>query len=121
MCSVLSLKKSDKLRKNKSFQAVYKGGKSVSNRLLVLYMLPNQSNSNKIGFAAGKKLGNAVVRNRVKRMMREVFRLNRDKLPHGYDFILVGRKPVVEVKTQEVASAFLNLCGRMFRTNAERQ
>lgn len=93
----------------------------MSNRLLVLYMLPNQSSSNKIGFAAGKKLGNAVVRNRVKRMMREAFRLNKDKLPDGYDFILVGRKPVVGVKAQEVAGAFLNLCGRMFRTNAERQ
>lgn len=93
----------------------------MSNRLLVLYMLPNQSSSNRIGFAAGKKLGNAVVRNRVKRMMREAFRLNREKLPDGYDFILVGRKPVVGVKAQEVASAFLNLCGRMFRTNAERQ
>jgi ribonuclease P protein component len=121
MCSVLSLRKADKLRKNKKFQAVYKGGKSVSNRLLVLYMLPNQSNCNKIGFAAGKRLGNAVIRNRVKRMMREAFRLNRDKLPAGYDFILVGRQPVVGVKAQEVISAFLNLSGRMFRTNAERQ
>jgi ribonuclease P protein component len=120
MSSVLSLKKSDKLRKNKSFQAVYKGGKSVSNRFLVLYMLPNQSSGNKVGFAAGKRLGNAVVRNRVKRMMREAFRLNRSSLPNGYDFILVGRKPVVGVKAQEVTSAFLNLCGRMFRTNAER-
>ncbi len=113
MFFVLSLKKSDKLRKNKNFQAVYKDGRSVSNRLLVLYMLPNQSAVSKIGFAAGKRLGNAVVRNRVKRMMREAFRLNRDQLPVGYDYILVGRKPAVDVKAQDVFKAFLNLCGRI--------
>jgi ribonuclease P protein component len=65
MCSVLSLKKSAKLKKNKSFQAVYKGGKSIANRLLVLYMLPNQSDFRKVGFAAGKRLGNAVDRKSV--------------------------------------------------------
>ncbi|MDU4961315.1 MAG: ribonuclease P protein component [Sporomusaceae bacterium] len=118
---VLSLKKADKLRKNKQFQAVYKGGKSVSNRLLVLYMLPNYSTGGKIGFAAGKRLGNAVVRNRVKRMLREAFRLNRDQLPEGYDFILVGRQPVVGVKTQEVIGAFLNVAGRAARMRVERQ
>lgn len=118
---MLSLKKADKLRKNTQFQAVYKGGKSVANRLLVLYMLPNHSEGGKIGFAAGKRLGNAVVRNRVKRMMREAFRLNRDQLPAGYDFILVGRRPVVGVKTQDVISAFLNLAGRVARAHVERQ
>ena len=110
---MLTLRKADKLRKNKSFQAVYKGGKSLSNRLLVLYMLPNQAGCRKIGFAAGKRLGNAVVRNRVKRMMREAFRLNRMKMPNSYDYILVGRQPVVGVKSQEVILAFLNLCARI--------
>ena len=118
---MLFLKKCDKLAKNKNFQAVYKGGKSISNRLLVLYMLPNHSLARKIGFAAGKRLGNAVVRNRVKRMMREAFRLNREKLPEGHDFILVGRQPVVGVKSQEVMAAFLNLCGRIPRAYSERQ
>lgn len=117
---MLSLKKSAKLKKNKNFQAVYKGGKSIANRLLVLYMLPNQSDFRKVGFAAGKRLGNAVVRNRVKRMMREAFRLNQDKLPVGYDFILVGRQPAVSVKTQELTAALLNICGRI-RTQPERQ
>lgn len=117
---MLTLKKADRLRKNKSFQAVYKDGKSHANRLLVLYMLPNNSPCKKIGFAAGKRLGNAVTRNRVKRMMREAFRLNQSRLPDGYDYILVGRQPAVGVKSQEVISSFLNLCGRI-RVNHERQ
>lgn len=118
MCSVFTLKKADKLTKNKSFQAVYKGGKSVSNRLLVLYILPNQSSERRIGFAAGKRLGNAVVRNRIKRMMREAYRLHRADLPEGHDFILVGRQPAVGVKSQEIVSAFLHLCGRLQKQNS---
>lgn len=110
---MFSLKKSSKLTKNKNFQAVYKGGRSIANRMLVLYMLPNQSSCRKAGFAAGKRLGNAVVRNRVKRMMREAFRLNQEKLPAGYDFILVGRQPAVAAKTQDVAAALLNICSRI--------
>lgn len=120
MCPVYTLRKTDKLRKNKSFQAVYKEGKSFANRMLVLYMLPNESGTQRIGFAAGKRLGNAVIRNRVKRMMRETFRLYRAKLPPGYDYILVGRQPVVDVKMQEVVAAFLSLCGRAVRLSSNR-
>lgn len=110
---VFRLRKSDKLRKNKHFQAVYKSGKSFANRMLVLYVLPNQSDSRKIGFAAGKRLGNAVIRNRVKRLLRETYRLNQSKLPAGCDYILVGRQPAVGARCQDITASFLKLCDRI--------
>ncbi len=106
------LPKSGLLRKNKSFQAVYRLGKSVANRHLVLYVLPGRGGSRRVGFAAGKRLGVAVVRNRVKRLLREAYRLNQHKLVDGVDLLLVGRQSMIEEKLPTVTAAFLQLCAR---------
>lgn len=113
MCRVFKLRKKNKLKKPAAFQLVYRQGRSVANRLLVLYIFPNGSADFKIGFAAGKRLGNAVVRNRVKRLMREVFRLHNNRLPRGYDYILVGRQPIVDKKMAQVEKMFLQLVERV--------
>lgn len=106
------LPKSCLLRKNKKFQAVYRVGKSYANRQLVLYLLPNNSSERRVGFAAGKRLGNAVTRNRVKRLLREAYRLNQHRLSLGFDIIIVGRQPIVGEKLPTVVSAFRHICGR---------
>lgn len=98
------------LRKNKQFQNVYRCGRSYLNRYLVLYVLSNKETEMKVGFAAGKRLGNAVVRNRTKRLLREAFRLNRHKLKSGIQILLVGRNPITGVKYQVVDRAFNDLC-----------
>lgn len=100
------------LHKNKNFQAVYRSGKSYANRMVVLYVLPNYSNTRRIGFAAGKRLGNAVVRNRVKRLLRDTYRLNQSKLISGMDLILVGRQAAVKSNRMAVEKAFVNLCDK---------
>ena len=100
------------LRKNKNFQVVYKTGRSYANKMLVMYVLPSGSPGVRVGFAAGKRLGNAVVRNRVKRLLREAYRLNRAKLMEDMELVLVGRKPIVGVDFSVVAGAFLDLCAR---------
>jgi len=107
-----TLSKKNILKKNKSFQAVYRGGRSLANRHLVVYFLKARSGERRIGFAAGKKLGGAVVRDRVKRLLREAFRLNQDKLVHGFDLIIVGRKPAISAGFATVERAFLDLCSR---------
>lgn len=109
---MFKLPKNGILRKNKNFQAVYRAGKSYANRQLVLYVLPGKTGERRVGFAAGKRLGKAVVRNRVKRLLREAYRLNQHRLSSGVDLILVGRQPIIAERLPAVVAAFLQICGR---------
>jgi len=109
---MLNLSKSKILKKNKHFQAVYRHGKSFANRNMVLYVLKAKSGDGRIGFAAGKKLGNAVVRNRVKRLLREAYRQNRHKLSIGADLIIVGRQAIIDKGYGQVEESFINICSR---------
>ena len=99
------------LRDKEEFQTVYRHGRSYANRYMVLYVIPWQEGS-KAGFAAGKKLGNAAVRNRVKRLLRESYRLSQATLRKGYALLLIGRKGTIEAGCDEVREAFLQLCQR---------
>lgn len=109
-----NLRKSQKVCKNKEFQAVYKTGRSYANRYLVLYMIPvGKNEGNRIGFAAGKRLGGAVVRNRVKRLLREAYRLQQHHLKDGYTFVLVGRQPIIRVDLWTVQKALMDLFRKM--------
>ncbi len=103
----------NRLKKNKSFQAVYKTGNSVVERAGVLYWSESPGQPKKIGFAVGKKMGNAVVRNRIKRLMREAFRLHQSELPEHVNVIIVARKPLLGASFQQVEALFLRLCRRM--------
>jgi len=109
---IYKLSKQGILHQNKKFQAVYRSGKSYANRMVVLYVLPNHSHMRRIGFAAGKKLGGAVVRNRVKRLLRESYRLNQSQLIDGVDLVLVGRQAAVKSDRMAVSKAFIHLCGK---------
>ena len=109
---IYKLSKQGILHQNKKFQAVYKAGRSYANRMVVLYVLPNHNNDRHVGFAAGKKLGNAVVRNRVKRLLRESYRLNQSKLINGVDLVLVGRQAAIKADRMTVTGAFVNLCNK---------
>ncbi len=90
-----ALPKSTRLGSNRDFQKVYQDGRSIAGRYLVLYWRKNEKDQAMVGFAAGKKLGPAVIRNRLKRIMREAWRLHPEKRPTGYDLILVARKSLV--------------------------
>jgi ribonuclease P protein component len=106
------LKKRNVLRKNKQFQEMYRSGRSYANRLAVLYVMVSQPNVRRMGFAAGKRLGGAVVRNRVKRLLREVYRLQQDQLITGHDFILVGRQGILSADYRQITSAVQDLFRR---------
>lgn len=103
------LKKQSILKKKKQFQKVYKIGKSFSNRYMVIYVSAADEIKTKAGFAAGKRLGNAVVRNRVKRMLREAYRTYQHRIKMGLHLIIVGRNPIVGAKSDLVGQAFVEL------------
>lgn len=109
---MLKLPKRNILRSQRMFQEVYLHGRSWANRYLVLYVFPVIGPERKAGFAAGKKLGNAVTRNRLKRLMRESYRKNQAQLAEGFYCLLVARKSAVGVKQPRMERAFLELAGR---------
>ena len=117
---MFELNKSEIFRGKKDFNAVHNHGRSFANHALVALVVHDERYNGKIGFAAGKKLGCAVVRNRVKRLMREVYRLNKNSLRRDFGMILVGRKFLVKAKFADAEKAFLDLCRRaQLLTNAQ--
>ncbi len=112
MVKRFTLPKMGRLCQNKSFQAVYRSGKSYANKNLVLYVLPNKSVGRRVGFAAGKRLGSAVVRNRLKRLLREAYRHHQERIITGVDLVLVARQPMVKAGVNQAIKAFLDICAR---------
>ena len=99
-------------RGKREFGTVYNRGRSFANSRLVLYVMPSTDFKGRVGFAAGKKLGGAAVRNRIKRMMREAYRLTQHELDPSYAIIMVGRKKLINAKCDVVMRAFRELCAR---------
>ena len=79
------------LKLNKDFRRLYSRGKSYAAGYIVIYLMPNRRNDKRLGLTVSKSFGKAVKRNRIKRLMRESYRLMEERLPDGYDFIIVAR------------------------------
>ena len=108
------MKFSDSLKKNKDFLSVYRNGKSYANKYLVMYVLENNTNQNRLGISASKKIGNSVVRHRFCRLVRESYRLHEDVFRRGFDIVVVARVSAKERTFREIESAFLHL-GRLHK------
>ena len=93
--------KKEVLRKKEDFSAIYRRGKSVSDRLIVLFYRKNGLSYNRTAFLASKKVGNSVQRNRAKRLMKESFRISCDNLKTGYDIIFIGLCPDCRTDNQD--------------------
>lgn len=100
---------SGSLKKNRDFQRVYKQGTSYANRLLVMYILENGKDENRLGISVSKKVGNSVVRHRVARLIRESYRLNEGFFQRGLDIVVVARVQVKGRSYQDVERALLHL------------
>ena len=95
------MKFSESLKRNSDFQRVYREGKSYANRYLVLYVLQNQTERNRLGISVSKKVGNAVVRNRTKRRLRECFRPYLGDVKNGL-YVFVARPSAAEATFQSL-------------------
>ena len=84
-----SFSKEKRLRSNRQFKSVLDNGRRLSNGILILYIAENGCDYPRLGVSVGKSCGNAVVRNRLKRLLREAFRQNQDKIESGFDYLLM--------------------------------
>lgn len=85
---------------------------TAGNRLLVVYCLRNGTGHSRLGLTVSAKLGHAVERNRMRRRLREIYRLHEAELLPGYDIVIVARSRAMEADFAELTRAFLTLAGR---------
>ena len=100
---------SESLKKNRDFQVVYKNGRSYANKYLVMYIMENDQNKNRLGISVSKKVGNSVVRHHITRLVRESYRLHEEIFNSGLDIVVIARNSAASVSYHEVESAMLHL------------
>jgi len=100
------------LKKTAQFRAVYTKGRSCATAALVLYALPNGHAGNRLGFSVSKKIGGAVTRNRVTRLIRENYRLLEQNIKPGVDLVVIARKPAGEAGFREIRDSLVKLLKR---------
>ena len=101
------------LKENRVFRRLYAKGKSAVGPAMVLYCRKNGRKENRFGITAGTKLGHAVVRNKVRRRFREIYRLNEDKLLPGYDIVVVARMRAVHSRYADLDKQVLRLAKKL--------
>ena len=99
----------EKIKENRDFRRAYRIAKSLVCPYAVVYYTKNRTGKIRLGITAGKKLGNAVSRNRAKRVITAAFRECLPEITPGFDFIIVARTRILTVKSTAVASAVLKL------------
>jgi ribonuclease P protein component len=103
----------ERFRRHADFKTVYSRGVRLNGRFSSIFVLPNQLGAGRLGIAATKKLGDAVRRNRAKRLIRELFRHN--KIAPGYDVVVVPRRGLLDVSLSILEADYRNLLGRQVR------
>jgi ribonuclease P protein component len=122
----LSLEKKKRLISNRQFKAVLNRSLCVSDGLLILYMAENNLDYPRLGVSVSKSCGNAVQRNRLKRLLREAFRQSQDRIPGGYDYLLMisskglklgksmpSKRPINRIDFEQMKNSFLALVNKL--------
>ena len=110
---MMRFSRGERVRRHADYQRIYKQGVRVHGRYLTLFLLSNELNVSRLGVAATRKIGNAVVRNRAKRLIREVFR--RNKLAPGFDVVVVPKRELIDASLTDVEIEFQHTLARSLR------
>lgn len=101
------------LKENSSFRRLYYRGASAGCRLMVVYCRRNGSKTSRLGLTVSVKLGHAVVRNRLRRRLREIYRAQEAQLLPGYDIVIVARSAAVEADFSALSRSFAAMTGKL--------
>ena len=101
------------LKQNHLFRRLYRRGASGANAYLVLYCHKNGSMENRVGLTVSAKLGHAVHRNRLRRRLREIYRLHEQQFARGYDIVVVARSRAMQADYRQLERAYLTLAARL--------
>ena len=104
---------SKSLKKSHIFRRLYRKGRSAANGYLVLYCRKNGTGENRVGLTVSSKLGCAVVRNRVRRRLREIYRLNESRFRPGFDLVVVARSRAIGASFSQLTGAYLSLADKL--------
>ena len=104
---------SQSLKLNHLFRRLYRRGDSAANRCLVVYCRKNGTQGNRVGLTVSAKLGHAVARNKLRRRLREIYRLHEHRFCRGYDLVVVARSRAMEADYRELERAYLALADRL--------
>ncbi|WP_455580967.1 ribonuclease P protein component [Dysosmobacter sp.] len=107
------MKRAVTLKENHEFRRLYRKGASAVGGSMVIYCRKNNLGRNRLGVTVSVKLGHAVVRNRARRRLREVYRVNGAALRQGYDLVLVARGRTLSAGWKELNDTFLRLCRKL--------
>ncbi|WP_173918077.1 ribonuclease P protein component [Halobacillus sp. Marseille-Q1614] len=104
------MKKTYRIKKNDEFQEVFQHGESFANRQLVLYYLKKKDQPHfRIGLSVSKKIGHAVMRNQIKRYLRQAFHELENQIKPDYDFVIIARKPTQQMGFHEIKSSLTHV------------
>jgi ribonuclease P protein component len=115
-----SLAPQERIRKKKDFLILYKKGSRYKSKYFNLIYLSNALGYSRVGVVASRKIGNAVVRNKVKRWMRELFRRNKTLLEFPVDLLIVAAGEIREADWPELKEQYLLAINRIFEKRRER-
>ncbi len=99
----------DSLKSNRDFRTVYKSGRSFANKYLVVYLLENNTDRNRLGISVSKKVGNSVVRHRLKRLIKESYRLNENMFNSGLNIVAIARVGADKADFHTIEDALLHV------------
>lgn len=118
------MQREHRLRRRNDFRRVFRAGSSTANRQFVVYKLKRcDGGPVRIGISVSRKVGKAVTRNRVKRLVKEVLRQKIDCLPEGTDLVIIARSPAATMDYHQVESSLRHVMskGKLLRQNEEKR